>query len=132
MTLLNKWWTLKWTNNVSFYMRIKPLISTSMPFFKYILFQLYRFHFAFIFFIHHIKKYLSQTNFADSQQFISHNVPLKRPRQFSFIPPFGSVGLQNKGEKETDDPSWYDQFPSLLKSFPSTWINMNDESVRKM
>lgn len=60
---------------------------------------------AFDFIIHHIEKYLSQTNFVDSKQFISHNVPFKRPRQFSFIPPFGSAGLQNKGEKGTDDPS---------------------------
>lgn len=102
---------------MSFYMRIKPLISTLMPFFKIYFFSTLPLSF---FFIHHIKKYLSQTNFVDSQQFISHNVPFKRPRQFSFIPPFGSAGLQNKGEKGTDDPSWYDQFPSLHKSFPST------------
>lgn len=88
-----------------FICELSRLSQHRCPFLKYILFQLYRFHFAFIFFIHHIKKYLSQTNFADSQQFISHNVPFKRPRQFSFIPPFGSAGLQNKGEKETDDPS---------------------------
>lgn len=127
VTLVNKWRTLKWTNNVSFYMQIKSP-QQRYPFFNHFFFK----SSAFDFIIHHIEKYLSQTNFVDSKQFISHNVPFKRPRQFSFIPPFGSVGLQNKGEKGTDDPSWYDQFPSLHKSFPSTWINMNDESVRKM
>lgn len=93
-----------------------------MLFFKSSVIELY---------IYYINRYISQINFNEKPQDTSHNFPSIRPRQFSVIPPFGSVGRQNKGEKETNDPSWYDQFPSWLKSFPSIWINVNGESVTK-
>lgn len=127
--------------NVSLYMRIRSPISTTMAsFFNMIssnrssstFFTLFlRILRHLLFYIYHINKYISQTNWNDSPQWISHSFPSIRLRQFSEIPPFGSVGCQNKGEKETDDPSWYDQFPSWRKSFPSIWINVNNASVIK-
>lgn len=127
---------------VSLYMRIRSPISTTMPSFFLIWFLqivLRRLFFTLflrilrhlLFYIYHINKYISQTNWNDSPQWISHSFPSIRLRQFSEIPPFGSVGCQNKGEKETDDPSWYDQFPSWRKSFPSIWITVNNASVIK-
>lgn len=96
--------------NVSLYMRIRSPISTTMAsFFNMIssnrssstFFTLFlRILRHLLFYIYHINKYISQTNWNDSPQWISHSFPSIRLRQFSEIPHLVQLDAKIKVKKK--------------------------------